>query len=177
VRFTEYTGWTSRGRDVATGRTFGPVRGVLNHHTAGRDSLKTIAVAGRLGLPAPLAHACHCCTLAAAAGTRHPAPGTRLMIIRSERPEAAAATTAAEKATARLCIVADPPRGTARGAAPRRRDRRQHPEYESFLIHPSSFRVSPDTPPFLCDIDEAAAESGFEMWGSRFWSRGLRVEG
>lgn len=57
IRFTEYSGWTSRGRDVATGKVFGPVHGVLNHHTAGRDSLKTIAVIGRPGLPAPLAHA------------------------------------------------------------------------------------------------------------------------
>ncbi|MFF8941692.1 N-acetylmuramoyl-L-alanine amidase [Streptomyces sp. NPDC014864] len=57
VRFTEYAGWTTRGRDGATGRIFGPVHGVLNHHTAGTDSLAIIAVKGRPGLPAPLAHA------------------------------------------------------------------------------------------------------------------------
>jgi hypothetical protein len=57
VRFTEYPGWTTRGRDAATGKTFGPVHAVLNHHTAGRDSLAAVAVNGVPGLPPPLAHA------------------------------------------------------------------------------------------------------------------------
>ncbi|TFV33247.1 N-acetylmuramoyl-L-alanine amidase [Streptomyces sp. T1317-0309] len=57
VPFTEYPGWTERGRDAATGKVFGPVNGVLNHHTAGTSSLATIAVNGRPGLPPPLAHA------------------------------------------------------------------------------------------------------------------------
>ncbi|EPD56348.1 N-acetylmuramoyl-L-alanine amidase [Streptomyces sp. HGB0020] len=56
VHIVEYSGWTTRGRDAATGKPFGPVHGVLNHHTAGTDSLKTVAVGGRPDLPAPLAH-------------------------------------------------------------------------------------------------------------------------
>lgn len=57
VAFTEFAGWTTRGRDAATGKIFGPVHGVLNHHTAGANSLATIATVGRPGLPPPLAHA------------------------------------------------------------------------------------------------------------------------
>ncbi|MFF0133699.1 N-acetylmuramoyl-L-alanine amidase [Streptomyces mirabilis] len=57
VPFTEYAGWTTRGRDAATGKIFGPVHGVLNHHTAGTSSLAAIATGGRPGLPPPLAHA------------------------------------------------------------------------------------------------------------------------
>ncbi|MDQ0761964.1 hypothetical protein QF027_004599 [Streptomyces canus] len=57
VRFVEYRGWTTRGRDAATGKTFGPVHAVLNHHTAGRDSLAAVAVNGLPDLPPPLAHA------------------------------------------------------------------------------------------------------------------------
>ncbi|WP_405759417.1 N-acetylmuramoyl-L-alanine amidase [Streptomyces sp. NBC_01420] len=58
VPFTELDGWTARGRDAATGKIFGPVNGVLNHHTAGRDSLRAIAYDGQNGtLPPPLAHA------------------------------------------------------------------------------------------------------------------------
>ncbi|MER7841658.1 N-acetylmuramoyl-L-alanine amidase [Streptomyces sp. NPDC096040] len=56
VPFTEYSGWTSRGRDAATGKAFGPVHGVLNHHTAGSNSLAAVAVDGAPALPAPLAH-------------------------------------------------------------------------------------------------------------------------
>lgn len=57
VRFTEHDGWTTSGRDAATGKTFGPVHGSLNHHTAGSNSLATVADNGRPGLPPPLAHA------------------------------------------------------------------------------------------------------------------------
>ena len=58
VRFVELDGWTTRGRDQATGKTFGPVNGVLNHHTAGRDSLDVIAYRGQgAAVPPPLAHA------------------------------------------------------------------------------------------------------------------------
>ncbi|MER6976250.1 peptidoglycan recognition protein family protein [Streptomyces carpinensis] len=56
VKFTEYSGWTTRGRDAATGKAYGPVHGVLNHHTAGTDSLRAVAVDGAPALPAPLAH-------------------------------------------------------------------------------------------------------------------------
>jgi hypothetical protein len=57
VKYAEYEGWTTRGRDSATGKPFGPVHGVLNHHTVATNSLKSIAVGGRPDLPAPLAHA------------------------------------------------------------------------------------------------------------------------
>lgn len=57
VRVTEYDGWTTRGRDAATGKPFGPVHGSLNHHTAGSSSLKSVATQGRPDLPPPLAHA------------------------------------------------------------------------------------------------------------------------
>ncbi|MCX4578105.1 N-acetylmuramoyl-L-alanine amidase [Streptomyces sp. NBC_01571] len=56
VKFTEYDSWTTRGRDAATGKSFGPVHGVLNHHTAGSNSLRAVAVDGAPNLPAPLAH-------------------------------------------------------------------------------------------------------------------------
>jgi nucleoid-associated protein YgaU len=57
VHVAEYDGWETRGRDTATGKPFGPVHGVLNHHTAATSSLKSVAVEGRPDLPAPLAHA------------------------------------------------------------------------------------------------------------------------
>ncbi|WP_327268820.1 N-acetylmuramoyl-L-alanine amidase [Streptomyces sp. NBC_01218] len=56
VKTAEYPGWTGRGRDAATGRTFGPVHMVLNHHTAGTTSLTVVAKDGVAGLPGPLAH-------------------------------------------------------------------------------------------------------------------------
>lgn len=56
VHIAEYPGWRTRSRDTATGKTFGPVHLVLNHHTAGSNSLKTVAETGRPDLPAPLAH-------------------------------------------------------------------------------------------------------------------------
>lgn len=56
VRVAEYPGWKTRERDAATGKPFGPVHMILNHHTAGSSSLKMVAETGRPGLPAPLAH-------------------------------------------------------------------------------------------------------------------------
>lgn len=56
VRVAEYPGWRTRSRDAATGLTFGPVRLILNHHTAGRDDRDVVAKNGVAGLPAPLAH-------------------------------------------------------------------------------------------------------------------------
>lgn len=56
VRVAEYPGWRDNERDDETGKPFGPVHMVLNHHTAGTNSLKTVAH-GRTGLPGPLAHA------------------------------------------------------------------------------------------------------------------------
>jgi hypothetical protein len=51
----EYPGWRTHNRDSATGKTFGPVVGVLIHHTAGHND-KDICYKGRTGLPGPLCH-------------------------------------------------------------------------------------------------------------------------
>ncbi|MFJ9128952.1 N-acetylmuramoyl-L-alanine amidase [Streptomyces sp. NPDC102340] len=56
VKTSEYSGWRTRGRDAATGKTFGPVHMVLNHHTAASNSRDTVAKNGVAGLPGPLAH-------------------------------------------------------------------------------------------------------------------------
>lgn len=56
VRLAEYPGWRGRERDDETGRAFGPVHLVLNHHTVSRDSLRIVAETGYAGLPGPLAH-------------------------------------------------------------------------------------------------------------------------
>jgi len=50
-----YGGWTTYGRDSATGKAFGPVRGVVIHHTAGSSSLSTVHD-GTGDLPGPLCH-------------------------------------------------------------------------------------------------------------------------
>lgn len=55
VKVAEYPGWRSNERDQATGKPFGPVHMILNHHTAGSASLSVVAK-GRAGLPGPLAH-------------------------------------------------------------------------------------------------------------------------
>lgn len=56
VKVREYPGWRDAGRDAATGKTFGPVHMVLNHHTGGNGDLDVVAKSGVRGLPAPLAH-------------------------------------------------------------------------------------------------------------------------
>lgn len=56
VKTSEYSGWRTRERDDETGKTFGPVHMILNHHTAGSNSRDTVARNGVPGLPAPLAH-------------------------------------------------------------------------------------------------------------------------
>ncbi|MFG2277507.1 N-acetylmuramoyl-L-alanine amidase [Streptomyces asoensis] len=55
VAVREYPGWRTRQRDDETGKAFGPVHMILNHHTGGRDALDTVAKDGVAGLPAPLA--------------------------------------------------------------------------------------------------------------------------
>lgn len=55
VKVAEYPGWKTNERDQATGKPFGPVHLILNHHTAGTASLAVVAK-GRSGLPGPLAH-------------------------------------------------------------------------------------------------------------------------
>lgn len=52
----EYPGWKKAGRDEATGRTFGPVHMILNHHTGGNGDLDVVAKNGVANLPPPLAH-------------------------------------------------------------------------------------------------------------------------
>ncbi|MCI3246281.1 N-acetylmuramoyl-L-alanine amidase [Streptomyces spinosisporus] len=51
----EHTGWRTHNRDTATGKTFGPVHGVLIHHTAGHGD-KELCYNGRPDLPGPLCH-------------------------------------------------------------------------------------------------------------------------
>ncbi|MFD9002048.1 N-acetylmuramoyl-L-alanine amidase [Streptomyces sp. NPDC059582] len=51
----EHAGWKSHNRDSATGRAFGPVIGVLIHHTAGHGD-KELCYRGRPDLPGPLCH-------------------------------------------------------------------------------------------------------------------------
>lgn len=52
----EHAGWKTHNRDGATGKPFGPVIGVLIHHTAGRDD-RELCFNGRPDLPGPLCHA------------------------------------------------------------------------------------------------------------------------
>lgn len=52
----EHTGWRTHNRDSATGKTFGPVIGVLIHHTAGHND-RELCFNGRSDLPGPLCHA------------------------------------------------------------------------------------------------------------------------
>lgn len=56
VKISEYPGWRTHERDDETGKTFGPVHMILNHHTAGRNSRDIVARDGVAGLPGPLAH-------------------------------------------------------------------------------------------------------------------------
>ena len=51
----EHAGWRTHNRDAVTGKTFGPVIGVLIHHTAGHGD-KEICFNGRSDLPGPLCH-------------------------------------------------------------------------------------------------------------------------
>ena len=51
----EHDGWKTHNRDAATGKSFGPVVGVLIHHTAGHND-KELCYSGRTGLPGPLCH-------------------------------------------------------------------------------------------------------------------------
>lgn len=56
VKISEYPGWRERERDDETGKVFGPVHMVLNHHTVSRNSRDIVARDGVAGLPGPLAH-------------------------------------------------------------------------------------------------------------------------
>jgi hypothetical protein len=51
----EHADWKTHNRDAATGKSFGPVVGVLIHHTAGHND-KELCFNGRSGLPGPLCH-------------------------------------------------------------------------------------------------------------------------
>lgn len=51
----EHTGWRTHERDAATGKPFGPVYGVLIHHTAGHGD-REVCYWGRSDLPGPLCH-------------------------------------------------------------------------------------------------------------------------
>ncbi|MGW1557359.1 N-acetylmuramoyl-L-alanine amidase [Streptomyces sp. NPDC002144] len=52
----EHAGWKTHNRDAATGKSFGPVIGVLIHHTAGHGD-RELCYNGRSDLPGPLCHA------------------------------------------------------------------------------------------------------------------------
>ena len=51
----EHAGWATHNREAATGKTFGPVVGVLIHHTAGVND-RELCYNGRSDLPGPLCH-------------------------------------------------------------------------------------------------------------------------
>jgi hypothetical protein len=55
VAVHEHAGWRTHNRDSATGKAFGPVYGVLIHHTAGHGD-KELCYRGRSDLPGPLCH-------------------------------------------------------------------------------------------------------------------------
>ncbi|QKY78569.1 endolysin [Streptomyces phage Dryad] len=55
IDVNEHSGWKTHNRDAATGKTFGPVYGVLIHHTAGHND-KEVCYNGRSDLPGPLCH-------------------------------------------------------------------------------------------------------------------------
>lgn len=55
VEVFEHSGWKTHNRDAATGKTFGPVHGVLIHHTAGHND-KEYCYNGSSALPGPLCH-------------------------------------------------------------------------------------------------------------------------
>ncbi|MFD4524897.1 N-acetylmuramoyl-L-alanine amidase [Streptomyces sp. NPDC058470] len=56
LAFHEHSGWKTHNRESATGKQFGPVIGVLIHHTAGHND-KELCYNGRSDLPGPLCHA------------------------------------------------------------------------------------------------------------------------
>ncbi|NEB05064.1 N-acetylmuramoyl-L-alanine amidase [Streptomyces sp. SID13726] len=51
----EHAGWKTHNREAATGKSFGPVVGVLIHHTGGHGD-KELCFKGRPDLPGPLCH-------------------------------------------------------------------------------------------------------------------------
>jgi hypothetical protein len=55
VHVYEYKSWRIHNREAATGKIFGPVHGVVIHHTAGSNSL-ALCYDGRSDLPGPLCH-------------------------------------------------------------------------------------------------------------------------
>lgn len=55
IQVFEHSGWKTHGRDDETGKTFGPVNGVLIHHTAGHND-KEYCFNGSSALPGPLCH-------------------------------------------------------------------------------------------------------------------------
>lgn len=74
VTTAEHPGWRDHERDAATGKTFGPVHGILIHHTAATSSL-AVVYGGRPDLPGPLAHAhlakTGVCTMTSAGRANH----------------------------------------------------------------------------------------------------------
>lgn len=58
LKVVEVDGWREHGRDAATGKPFGPVYGVVIHHTvtSGTQNSVNICWDGYSGLPGPLCH-------------------------------------------------------------------------------------------------------------------------
>lgn len=59
VKIQEYRNWSTHERDDETGKTFGPVNGLMIHHTVTRDDASSVALCynGHSTLPGPLCHA------------------------------------------------------------------------------------------------------------------------
>ena len=55
LAFHEHAGWRTHNREAVTGKIFGPVIGVLIHHTAGHND-REICFNGHSALPGPLCH-------------------------------------------------------------------------------------------------------------------------
>jgi hypothetical protein len=54
VRLTEVAGWKTHNRDDETGKPFGPVFGIVNHHTGGNYTPTSVLRNGTSALPGPL---------------------------------------------------------------------------------------------------------------------------
>src|SRR5574341_149458 len=86
VIVAEYPGWrtATSGRDDETGKPFGPVHLILNHHTTSHNDLSVVAK-GRSGLPGPLAQIHLSRTGTATMLTAHRANHAGLMAVNAYR--------------------------------------------------------------------------------------------
>lgn len=80
VTVKTHAGWTTHSRDAATGKPFGPVHGVMIHHTAGDGAgIPEYLWSGNADLPGPLCHGfiakTGVCTLMSAGRANHAGGG------------------------------------------------------------------------------------------------------